>query len=154
MSDEWDKAINKNLEQFIIPQPSVLHKVMHRGTRSQRPAASSRENHCSHCGQPGHRRSHGSLIHVQPSCNHTNKLQNIINSSFNLSHFISTSSCLTPCPHILKTLLPKHTLLLSGIFLTVNNRRLSRWQYMHNYITDTKNYLNDRVLLQQHHGQP
>ena len=62
MSDDWDKAINKNLEHLFIPQPSVLHKVMHRGTRTQRPAASSRENNCSHCGQPGHRRSHGSPI--------------------------------------------------------------------------------------------
>lgn len=61
-SDEWDKAIKKNLEHLIIPQPSVLHKVMHRGTNTQRPAASSRENHCSHCGQPGCRRSHGSPI--------------------------------------------------------------------------------------------
>jgi len=26
MSDDWDKAINKNLEQFIMPQPSVLQK--------------------------------------------------------------------------------------------------------------------------------
>ena len=58
MSDDWDKAINKNLEQFIFPQLSVLHKVMHRGRSTQRPAASSRENHCSHCGQPGHRRDH------------------------------------------------------------------------------------------------
>ena len=30
MSDDWDKAINKNLEQFIIPQPSVPHNVMYR----------------------------------------------------------------------------------------------------------------------------
>ena len=63
MSDDWDKAtINKNLEQLIIPQPSVLHKVMHRGRSTQRLAASSRQNHCSHCGQPGHRKSQGSRI--------------------------------------------------------------------------------------------
>ena len=43
MSDDWDKAINKNLEQLIIPQLNVLHKVMHRGRSTQRPAASSRE---------------------------------------------------------------------------------------------------------------
>ena len=127
MSDDLDKAIiNNNLEQLIIPQPSVFHKVMHRGTRTQRPAASSRENNCSHCGQPGYRRSHGSPItcptllksHQQASKHH--------NSSFTLSHFSTTSSYLTPCLHILKSLLPKLTLLLSGRSLSVNNRRLSR----------------------------
>ena len=74
------KQFNKNLEHFIIPQPSLLHKVMHRST--QRPAASSRENHCSYCGQPGHRRSHGSPItcpallqsHQQASKHHRQKL--------------------------------------------------------------------------------
>ena len=65
ISDDWDKAIiiiNKNLEQLIIPRPSVLHKVMHRERSTQRLVASSRLNHCSHCGQPGHRKSQGSRI--------------------------------------------------------------------------------------------
>ena len=61
MSDDWDNTVDKNLEQLIIP-PSVPHKVMHRGRSTQRLAASSRQNHCSHCGQPGHRKSHGSRI--------------------------------------------------------------------------------------------
>ena len=126
MSDDWDKARNKNLEQLIIPQLSVLHKVMHRGTRTQRPAASRRENHCSHCGQPGHRRSHGSPI----TC--PTLLQIITPTSFKTSSTVASTSHTSqppahaspPCLHILKPLLPKHTLLLSGRSLSVNNRRL------------------------------
>ena len=38
MSDDWDNAINKNLEQLIIP-PSVPQEVMHRGRSTQRLAA-------------------------------------------------------------------------------------------------------------------
>ena len=39
-----------------------MQKIMHRGRGTHRVAASSRENHCSYCGQPGHRKSHGSRI--------------------------------------------------------------------------------------------
>ena len=75
MSDDWDKPIDKNLEQLIIPKPSVPQKVMYRGRSAQRLAASNKQNHCSHCGQPGHTKSHGSRItcptllqsHQQPS---------------------------------------------------------------------------------------
>ena len=49
---------------------------MHRGKSTQRPAALSRQNQCSHCGQPGHTRSHGSPLNIQPSCNHSKKLPN------------------------------------------------------------------------------
>ena len=34
MSDDWDKTINKNLEQLIIPQASVPYKVMQRADSS------------------------------------------------------------------------------------------------------------------------
>ena len=61
MTSMFEK-IKAYYSSLIIPQPSVLQKVMHRGTRTQRPAASSRENHCSNCGTPGHIRSHGSPI--------------------------------------------------------------------------------------------
>ena len=29
ISDDWDKAMNKNMEELIIPQPSVPQKIMH-----------------------------------------------------------------------------------------------------------------------------
>ena len=94
--------------------------------------------------------------HVQPSCNHTNKLQNIINSSFNLSHFSTTSSCLTPWLHILMSLLPKHTLLLSGRSFSVHKLKEvvkvaihAQWYQCYWLLA----YPNSRVLFQQHHIQ-
>ena len=53
--------MNKNLQQLIIPQPSVPQKTMNTGRSIQRLAALSRQNHCSHCGPPGHRKSHGPI---------------------------------------------------------------------------------------------
>ena len=74
--DDWDNAVDKNLEQLIIP-PSVPHKVMHRGRSTQRLAASSRQNHCSHCGHYQDTQNHTvPVLQAQPSCNHTNNLPN------------------------------------------------------------------------------
>ena len=53
--------MNKNLQQLIIPQPSVPQIIMNRGRSTKRLTALSRQNHRSHCGQPGHRKSHGSI---------------------------------------------------------------------------------------------
>ena len=54
--------MNKNMEELIIPQPSVPQKIMHKGRSTQRLTASGRQNHCSDCGQPGHRKSNGSRV--------------------------------------------------------------------------------------------
>ena len=63
-SQDWENMVSRSLEQLVIPQPSVPHTAApaqeSRHTASSTPH--SRQNHCSHCGQPGHRRSHGSRI--------------------------------------------------------------------------------------------
>lgn len=64
-SDDWENMITRNLEQLIIPQPSVPHRTtQERRQTTERPATAtnSRRNHCSHCGQPGHTKSRGSRI--------------------------------------------------------------------------------------------
>lgn len=65
-SHDWEDMVNNSLDQLVIPQPSVPHRAAsaqessHTETRSSTP--NSRQNHCSHCGQLGHRRSRGSRI--------------------------------------------------------------------------------------------
>lgn len=64
-SHDWENIITRNLEQLIIPQPSVPHgTTQERRHTTDRPATAttSRQNHRSHCGKPGHRKSHGSCI--------------------------------------------------------------------------------------------
>ena len=50
----------RNLEQLIIPQSNVPQRTTQEGGHNtERPAsiANSQQNHCSHCGQPGHQKS-------------------------------------------------------------------------------------------------
>ena len=64
-SHDWENMITRNLAQIPhIPQPSVPHRTQERGHNTERhaPVTKSRRNHCSHCGQPGHRKSRGSCI--------------------------------------------------------------------------------------------
>lgn len=64
-SHDWENIITRNLEQLIIPQPSVPHgTTQERRHTTDRPATAttSRQNHRSHCGKPGHRKSRGSCI--------------------------------------------------------------------------------------------
>ena len=62
-SDDWDNKINRSLENLIIPQPSMPHKATQRNRAgTERAPTSIRQNHCSYCGQPGHRRSRSSRI--------------------------------------------------------------------------------------------
>lgn len=62
-SHEWENLISTSFEQLMIPQPSVPP------TRTREPTSTTgststnpRQNHCSHYGRPGHRRSRGSRI--------------------------------------------------------------------------------------------
>ena len=77
-SSDWQNIIYRSFEEIVIPQPCVPHRAPQAQSKSTtRNTNSSRQNHCSHCGQPGHRRSHGSHItcpillqtnnHSQPS---------------------------------------------------------------------------------------
>ena len=64
-SHDWENMIMRNLEQIPhIPQPSVPHRTQEIGHNTERhpSVTNSRRNHCSHCGQPGHRKSRGSCI--------------------------------------------------------------------------------------------
>ena len=59
-SHDWENMIMRNLEQIPhIPQPSVPHRTQEIGHNTERhpSVTNSRRNHCSHCGQPGHRKS-------------------------------------------------------------------------------------------------
>ena len=52
--------ITRNLEQLIIPQSSVPQRTTQGGGHNKETPASiadSQQNHCSHCGQPGHQKS-------------------------------------------------------------------------------------------------
>ncbi|XP_020612657.1 uncharacterized protein LOC110051025, partial [Orbicella faveolata] len=59
-SHEWENFISTSFEQLVIPQPSVLHTTTREPTQTTGSTSTSqRQNHCSHCGRPGHRKSRG-----------------------------------------------------------------------------------------------
>ena len=61
-SHDYRNMITRNLEQLIIPQSSIPQRTTQEGGHNtERPAsiANSHQNHCSHCGQPGHQKSQG-----------------------------------------------------------------------------------------------
>ena len=52
--------ITRNLEQLIIPQSNAPQRTTQGGghnTERHASIANSQQNHCSHCGQPGHQKS-------------------------------------------------------------------------------------------------
>lgn len=62
-SNDWQNIINSSFEELVIPQPCVPHRAPQDHNRNTtRNTNPSRQNHCSHCGQPGHRRFRGSHI--------------------------------------------------------------------------------------------
>lgn len=62
-SHEWENLISTSFEQMVITQPSVPHTTTREPTRTTGSTSTNpRQNHCSHCGRPGHRRSRGSHI--------------------------------------------------------------------------------------------
>lgn len=62
-SHEWENFISTSFEQLVIPQPSVLHTTTREPTQTTGSTSTSqRQNHCSHCGRPRHRKSRGAWI--------------------------------------------------------------------------------------------